>query len=84
MFKSNPAMHPNPYIQEAYEADPNLQIIYNSVEEVTAKFPHIERLYDVHRAGVKNGSEVNFYLERVGIAVQQFSFIGFVLAPQSQ
>ena len=75
-------MHPNPYVQEAYETDPNLQVVYNSIEEVTAKYPHIKSDCDMHRVRVSNRKTVRFWLNVMPIDVREFSFTVFVFFPE--
>lgn len=87
MFKPIKELHPNPHIQAAYEADPRLQRIYNSIEEVTAIYPWVRSLYDSHMARADIDMlprEVMFRLQAIETAVSdgRFRFIGFVFVPK--
>jgi hypothetical protein len=87
MFKVVQELHPNPLVEAAYELDPRLQRIYNSIEEVTAIYPHVKRLYDSHIARADTDTTPRaamFRLEATETVVSsgQFRFIGFVFVPK--
>jgi hypothetical protein len=87
MFRPNPESHPSPLAKEAYESDPRLQKIYNSIQEVTQEFPHIKRLYDEHIVPTHYPypmpSSILFRLHGMQIDINngQFTFIGFTFIP---
>jgi len=82
MFKAT--KNANPYHQQVYEENPYLQKIYNTFEEITNQFPHIQKPYDLHTIRLGLGLDVVetiFSVEVVEINCNGFIFTAFVFVP---
>jgi hypothetical protein len=82
MFKAT--KNANPYHQQVYEENPYLQKIYNTFEEITNQFPHIQKPYDRHTIRLGLGFDVVetvFSVELIEINCNGFIFTAFVFVP---
>lgn len=74
----------NPYHQEVYENNLYLQKIYNSFEDITNQFPHIQKPYDRHTIRLDLGFDfatLIFSVQPIEINYNGFVFTGFVFVP---
>lgn len=82
MFKATKKA--NPYHQQVYEENLFLQKIYNTFEEITNQFPHIQKLYDRHTIRLDLGCDfatLIFSVEAIEINCNGFVFTAFVFIP---